>query len=322
MATPYDDAAAALTSLAEASTVLDKAIATLEQQIQAEMMKGAKPMGTSFSLPAATQSDTLKELRRQHDLLIGYRAKHQEWGRKIYGVMMGYQREMQTAHRNLDKGRDVGFIRADVTVGTNQAYAKAIQHKHTISPENSAVNDMITKAANQLTGESGEAPLTTQRRIIDVMINDQTNWWPFDLKHFTGLPVDADLWDGIIPFKSFAEVGSEQILTQLSKYKKGSKGLNATTTSSLSNLTGPAGVLGTGRSSRTFFQVGTGPLTDANVITIKMVYGHPRPFDNGGTVIRIRKAVFVAFREHGVLKVGLQQTTDAGGMIRQHNFMR
>lgn len=322
MPNPYDDAAATLVMLAKASDDLDQEISRIGKEIQTEQMKGATQLGSGFALPSSTISSTLQALFDQYNLLRRYREKHLEWGRKIHGVMMGYQREMQTAHRNLVKGRTVGFERADVTVGTNESFAKAVQHKHTVSPENSAVNEMIAKAANQLTGESGEAPLSTQRRIIDVMINDRTNWWPFDLKHFSKLPLEADLWDGVIPFTLFAKVGSEQIETQLTKYKKGKKGLNVTTVGSLSNTTVPTNVLGTGNSSRTYFQVGTGPLTDANVITIKMIYGHPRPFDNGGNAIVIRKAVFVALRDGGVLKVGLQQTTDDKNIVRQHNFLR
>lgn len=242
----------------------------------------------------------------------GLQTKHTEWGRKIHGVLMGYARELSTAHKNILKGRIVGFSEADVTVGTAEPYAKAVQHKHTVSPENSAVNEMIAKAANQLTGESGEAPLATQRKVIDVMINDPENWWPFDLKDFNNLSPEANLNDGVIPLDTLKQRGAAQILTQLTKYKKGSSGLNQTTAQSLLNHNASAQHpfptllpdLNKPRSSVLYTQTGA----RAEVLTIKMTYGQPRVFWTGpGNTTTVSKVVFIAYLEHGKLRVEYSQ---------------
>jgi hypothetical protein len=238
---------------------------------------------------------------------LALREKHKEWGRKIHGVMMGYEREMQSGWKHLKKGRSIGFVNADVTVGGNEAYAKAVQHKHTVSPDNSAVNEMIAKAANQLTGESGEAPLPTQRKIIDVMINEPTNWWPFDAKDLGGLDEEVQLNDGIIPFDLLKSRGAEQILKQLTRYKYRSKGLNAATQNSLYNVVPQHGALNLkhGPSGPKTTSVYAASGQKIELLTIKMIYGQPRKFWNGAGVnpVVVSKMVFVAYRLNGRLDV-------------------
>jgi hypothetical protein len=225
---------------------------------------------------------------------------------------MGYGREMQTGHGGFDKGRAIGFKGADVTVGTQENYAKAVQHKHTVSPENKQVNDMIAKAANQLTGESGEAPLATQRKIIDMMINDPRNWWPFDLADFGTIDPQANLADAVIPFDLYKTAAASKILKQLSTYKKKEKGLNPTTQASLMNhvptlaAPNPAVIKDQSLPKSTALFHPNGQRAD--VLTIKIVYGQPRKFDNNGMPLTVRTAVFAAYNVNGQLKVEFQET--------------
>lgn len=323
MANPYNDAYLALEELGKASNELDRQIENCEDLFGEELNKSVvKNLSGHLKYPLV-MSPGLTIIKDNLDQMLFYKKKHLEWGRKIHSVVMGYGREMQSAHKNLKKKRPVGFKMADVTIGTNEPFAKAIQHKHTVSPDTSAVNDMIAKAANQLTGESGEEPLATQRKIIDMMINDKNNWWPFDIKYLSSLPLNADLWKGIIPLTEFARHGSGQIKTQLTKYKYKVRGLNPATIASLSNVVTNTivGSKGVKRSSNTIFQSpGMLQATDANVITIKIVYGHPRPFKIPSDIISIRKAVFVAINVNGDLQVNLQQTTDDKNAVRHYKF--
>lgn len=241
------------------------------------------------------------------------RDKHREWERKIHGVMMGYEREMQGAQKNFNKDRAVGFTSADVTVGTNENFAKAIQYKHTVSRENADVNDMIAKAANQLTGESGETPLASQRKVIDMMINDPENWWPFDLSDLSDLDTSVNLDDGPIPLESLKKRGAAQILKQLKKYKHKKTGLNSATINSLANhvTTGhqppPPFVQRDPlkpKSSAVFYP--NGQL--APVLTIKITYGKPRKFNTGpNAFVHVSKIVFCAHLINGQLAVSYQQ---------------
>ncbi|RDU99255.1 hypothetical protein [Trinickia dinghuensis] len=295
----YNDAQIGLQSLINGRDQLENIIrqleATLSTAVDAyRLFGGPDPRGTD---------DWVRWVNAQV-----VRGKHQEWERKIHGVLMGYQREMQSAHKNFAKNRPVGFERADVTVGTTESFAKAIQHKHTVSPENSAVNEMIAKAANQLTGESGEKPLPGQRKIIDMMINDSENWWPFDLKDFDGISAEANLNDGVIPLAWVKAKGAKQILTQLQKYKKGAKGLNQKTVNSFGNhvpnpfAPTPFAQRDPSKPKSSILYHDNGD--KANVLTIKIVWGQPRTFlSDQLQPVTVGKMVFVAFRQHGQLTV-------------------
>lgn len=324
MAKPYFDAYIALQELAKASDDLYRSTEKSKLLYTEELDKlKVKNHSGQFMFPSASTPE-LTKIKNYLDQMLLCTRKHSEWGRKIHGVMMGYVREMQSAHKNLSKNRPVGFQNADVTIGTNEPFAKAIQHKHTVSPDNSAVNKMIAKAANQLTGESGETPLPTQRKIIDMMINDNTNWWPFDIKDLHSLNPEADLWGGIIPLTAFAKKASDQILAQLIKYSPKVRGLNPATINSLSNVVTKTfiGSAPVKRRSNTIFQSSGMPqATDAKVITIKIVYGHPRPFNIPHGIICIRKAVFVAIKVNGALQVNLQQTTDDKNVLRRYDIL-
>jgi hypothetical protein len=226
--------------------------------------------------------------------------KHAEWGRKIHGIVMGYNREMQSAWKHLNaKGRShIGFENADVTIGRFIRHAKAIQHKHTISRESSDVNKMIAKAANQLTGETGEMPMFSQRRIIDVMINDPTNRWPFDA-------AAADqLEKGNILLQTLKNRAAEQIRVQLDTYKPKKKGLDSTTLETLYDHQGPHDCA--------FKRESWGPRTTAlrtvggekmRTLAIKITYGQARPFSDGVGKVWVKKIVFGAFRQNGQLVV-------------------
>ncbi|TVR98503.1 MAG: hypothetical protein EA406_06560 [Rhodospirillales bacterium] len=300
----YDDALFALQRMKQAAIELDNEIKKLEAELQVVIR--ANPTDPTFKASSGWVRLVNAQLLRD---------KHREWGRKIHGVIMGYGRELDSGHKNLFKGRAIGFQHADVTVGTTEVFAKAIQHKHTVSPENASVNTMIAKAANQLTGESGEAPLPGQRKIIDVMINDPTNWWPFDIKDFENLDPEADLYGGIIPFELFKKRAESQIFKQISTYTKNKTGLNPGTQGTLyqymPTTVAPAPTFHKNphapRSTALYVHSGNNPVR-ADVLTIKMVYGQPRPFVTAtGGIITVRTAVFAAFVVGGALTVAFQE---------------
>lgn len=303
MAQYYVEALFSLQKMKQAGDELENEIKKLEGELNNHIM--ANPMDQTIT--ASSGWVKLVNARLLRD-------KHREWGRKIHGVIMGYGREMESGQKNMLKGRPIGFQHADVTVGTTEGFAKAIQHKHTVSPENASVNNMIAKAANQLTGESGEAPLPGQRKIIDVMINDRDNWWPFDLQDFKGLDPSANLYDGIIPFDLFKKKAEAQILKHISNYKKNNTGLNPTTQASLYQYAPTAHAytpafnknLHAPRSTALYVNTGSGH-ERADVLTIKMVYGQPRPFETSTGKVTVRTAVFFAFVSGGSLTVSFQE---------------
>jgi hypothetical protein len=307
----YAEALAALQSMIDAEKELRAHIDELDRKAMVEVnatLSSTTLTTSTQSLPMLSTS-TLRKADTPNFVNVAnarlLRDKHTEWARKIHGVMMGYAREMQSAQKNILKGRKVGFEGADVTVGETESFAKAIQHKHTVSMENSAVNEMIAKAANQLTGESGEAPLAGQRKIIDVMINDPRNWWPFDLKDFEKLEADADLNSGVIPIKNAQARGVEQILAQLTKYKPKSSGLDKATIRTLATSTtmGRSGVHTQGKSSIVYNKAGD----VLPVLTIKIIYGQPRTFKNGPGTIVVSKMVFTAYRSGNNLTVRFEK---------------
>jgi hypothetical protein len=306
MPNPYLDAANALTQMGGAYEALIKQIEHFEQQLSQETLRTGNLSGPGGVFSHNTPSPAALDLDRKLRVYRTYREKHLEWGRKIHGVMMGYVREATTAHKNLAKDRVVGFTLADVTVGTNQLTAKAVQHKHTVSPENSAVNEMIAKAANQLTGESGETPLAEQRKVIDVMINDPQNWWPFDNAELSTLPLEGNLAEGIIPISLFRSRAERQIITQLAKYKQGKSGLNAQTINSLDNFNQPPAFHHLKKSSVAY----TTPTHTARaaVLTVKIIYGQPRKFKNiSNGDVTVRKAVFYVYKQNNNLTVRFEQ---------------
>ncbi|WP_147451938.1 hypothetical protein [Corallococcus sp. CA041A] len=293
MSNYYNDATAALARMKAVADEISTMIKAIEPPIQA----------TIASNLMASQKGTTNWI--QWTSLISFRAKHEEWGRKIHGIIMGYSREMESAYKHINKARPIEFTHADVTVGTNEPFAKAIQFKHTVSTENSAVDDMIAKAANQLTGESGEKPLATQRKIIDVMINDNRNWWPFTDKELATIDPEFKIEEGFIQFEKLKVRCAERIRTQLSRYRKNNSGINRATANSLYNhppSTPPLDMKRSAHGQKTTML--NNPLNQKlELLTIKMVYGHPRKFRNGTGVIAISKIVFVAHLENGKLAV-------------------
>lgn len=313
MPTYYDPAMAALTQMHAAADELGKMLAALEARIDGQAIGIAQTLAVNPNAVTLTPSQQLAVQESvaalvQHRNAVRLREKHEEWGRKLHGVIMGYVREMETGMRAVRKGRTVDFTHADVAVGTTEPHAKAVQHKHTVSPENGAVNEMIAKAANQLTGESGEKPLPGQRLIIDVMINDPQNWWPFDLADFDGVDLSSPL-DGAISFALLKTRAQIQILTQLTKYKTRSTGLNADTIQALPDR-GALGLSGLQRSphgAKTTALAGPGG-TIVPVLTVKIVYGQPRTFlDAQRQPIVVRRLVFAAFRNGSTLSVQYQE---------------
>jgi len=295
----YENALNTLQLLRNAAEDLEKKVVELEAIVSVQMLS----MQSAINAPGTPAWITLANAR-------AIREKHREWERKIHGVLMGYTREMQSAHKNFSKGRMVGFTSADVTVGTDEDFAKAIQHKHTVSAENSAVNEMIAKAANQLTGESGEKPLASQRKIIDMMINDPQNWWPFDLKDFSDLDPSVMLEAGVIPLALLKLKGEKQILAQLQKHKRAKKGLDRATINSLANhVGGPTNsfmVKNPAKPQSTALYHPNGQR--AEVLTIKITYGQRRKFTTGSNSSEeVGKIVFVAYLEHSQLKVAYMQ---------------
>lgn len=302
MTNPYDQALNTLSRMAQASQQLDDAGEQL-----------AKKLHQRMEIEHSANPNSLLDIRGTQDYatfqtMLALKAKHREWARKIFGVMSGYEREMTTGTKNLAKGRVIGFTDADVTVGSTEPFAKAVQHKHTVATESAQVNDMIAKAANQLTGESGETPLTTQRKIIDVMINDPNNWWPFNPTDFKDLDPEANLNDGIIPFPLFQALGANAILKQLNKYKKGEKGLDQATKNHLMNV--PSNQPPTlqknpmyPRSTALYDSTGR----RAELLTIKIVYGQPRHFSFNNNTVMVRVGIFCAYNENGSLKVKFQE---------------
>lgn len=303
----YEDALQTLQRMKAAAEDLDQKIREFEADISSKIHPNT-PIQVVEQLVGTPTWVRLANARVVRD-------KHREWERKIHGVMMGYEREMQGAHKNFNKNRAVGFSSADVTVGTTENFAKAIQFKHTVSRENADVNEMIAKAANQLTGESGETPLATQRKVIDMMINDPENWWPFDLSDFADLDMSANLNDGIIPLERLKARGAAQILTQLKKYKHKKTGLNQATINGLANHVPinypqqqPQPFLVNNplkpKSSALYYT--NGQL--APVVTIKITYGKPRKFNTGPqTFVDVTKIVFCAHLINGELAVSYQQ---------------
>lgn len=246
------------------------------------------------------------------------REKHAEWGRKLEGVAAGYAREMQGGTKAAFKGRALGFDNADLTVGAAEPYAKAVQYKHTISPDASDVDAMIAKAANQLTGESGETPLATQRKAIDMMINEDTNSWPFNPTDFADYEGDEDINSGIVPLAYFLMRAGERVHRALATYRFGNKGLNPATLGSLYSsphappvMPGPHAVPvlppgfvkppGAGPKSSALAPPGG---TKEQVLTVKITFGSPRKLlGSMGAAVEIRQLNFAVYRTGPALQV-------------------
>ncbi len=236
-------------------------------------------------------------------------AKHQEWGRKLYGIALGYYREFAAGEMGLAKGREIGFDNADVTIGTNQHYAKAVQFKSSIQDDDSAINNIIAEAANQLTGEKGEVPLATQRKIIDVTIASPNNWWPFSVVDLTALDPEVDLSTGVIPRADFVAKAEAKIGKKLDNYKAKKRGLNAVTKQSLHQHAGAGAAPvfqqvvtpGVQDKSKVFQPVGGSP---TDIVTIKINYAQPRPVleADGVRVGTISRMSFSAYVENNIVK--------------------
>ena len=306
MATPYDDAKKALAAMEDGANKATIALGILVKAL--EQKHGLAP--------ANDISKTTEYIHWQNGLAL--KQKHVEWGRKLLSQIEGYGREMQVALTNINKDRLVDFIKADVTVGTTELYAKAVQLKYTVG-DDSQVDTMIAKAANQLTGDTGEKPLPTQRKIIDVTISDPTNWWPFYLKDLNSINIDAEL-NGSLPLTLFKKLAAQRILAQLSAYKKKKKGLDATTQQGLMNFVptmlnpNPNLVKDAARPKSTALyqpvqgnQPNQPALQHVDLVQIKIRYAQPRTFVDNNALHTIRTAVFAAYNRNANLTVEFQE---------------
>ena len=121
--------------------------------------------------------------------------KVETWLNLVYGNTGGYLHEFKTYYKHrVSKSREVqrGHY-ADVTITNAQGVAKAVQLKSTIQNDPAAVTQMIAAAANQLSGERGEEPLPNQRRVIDVVIRNPSNPWPFTAANQRGTKTEQEI---------------------------------------------------------------------------------------------------------------------------------
>ncbi|KAF1044755.1 hypothetical protein [Xylophilus sp.] len=153
----YADCQHALALIEHAAQELDIYIRQLETEVNLEVLQTGTPIAHPDGRNYNVRAETPAYIKLANPRVI--KDKHLEWNRKLQSVIMGYAREAETARKHVAKGRDIAFTDADVTVGNAfDPFAKAVQLKHTVAKDNAAVNDMIAKAANQLTGETGEKP--------------------------------------------------------------------------------------------------------------------------------------------------------------------
>ncbi|WP_211485350.1 hypothetical protein, partial [Corallococcus exiguus] len=87
MSNYYNDATAALARMKAVADEISTMIKAIETPIQA----------TIASNLMASQKGTTNWI--QWTSLISFRAKHEEWGRKLHGIIMGYSREMESAYK-------------------------------------------------------------------------------------------------------------------------------------------------------------------------------------------------------------------------------
>ena len=121
--------------------------------------------------------------------------KVETWLNQVYGNAGGYLHEFKTYYKHrVSKSREVqrGHY-ADVTITNAQGVAKAVQLKSTIQNDPAAVTQMIAAAANQLSGERGEMPSDNQRRVIDVVIRNPSNPWPFTEANRRGTKTEQEI---------------------------------------------------------------------------------------------------------------------------------
>ncbi|WP_375445608.1 hypothetical protein [uncultured Fibrella sp.] len=137
------------------------------------------------------------------------------------GPFAGKHAELKAYYKNrFKKRREVKYQGriADVTANYGNGQGGiAIQLKSTYDDGCAAVLNMIGDAANQLTGERGENPRPGDRWVIDVVIRNPSNPWPFKYQATFG-------------HKTLAEYQTEakqKIQAKLTKYKPGVNGLNA-----------------------------------------------------------------------------------------------
>jgi len=151
-----------------------------------------------------------------------YESKEGKLLNKIYGVLKGHVSELIKMHKEIFKGRVIYDKGADVVAGLNDGkYNKAIQIKYTMRSESAAVQGEIGKAANQLTGETGETPPDNSWWMIRQIIGDKDNKWPFG---------DSGLEQGMThSINEYLKMGSEKICGAMCDYVWKNKGLNAST---------------------------------------------------------------------------------------------
>ena len=101
------------------------------------------------------------------------------WINGIYGILLGYQRELEEHDKARTKLRPVTLQwYADVGVGANNDYhAKAIQAKAVGTSNVFSVDEAIKEGIRQLMGLF-EAPRPNDVRVVDVTITDDLNSWP------------------------------------------------------------------------------------------------------------------------------------------------
>jgi len=98
---------------------------------------------------------------------------------KAYGQAASFEHEYETVTAAERKGRLViTQTHADVTIGeADSLFAKSVEAKSLTAPTKGAANLLITKAINQVAGETGSMPREKDVRIIDLKI-DGSNPWP------------------------------------------------------------------------------------------------------------------------------------------------
>jgi hypothetical protein len=142
------------------------------------------------------------------------KSKTEAWINLIVGKTFGYLHEFKIAKKHLKKGREVSFGRGDVVIGGRNA--KVVQAKSTIQTTRGQVNSMIGKAANQLSGETGESPQGNERGVISMEILNSNNPWPFS----------SPIIRSFSSKNNYITTACEQIKTALNSYTFKTTGLN------------------------------------------------------------------------------------------------
>ena len=214
--------------------------------------------------------------------------KLDEWIRKIEGVTRGYFEECRIAGENIRKGRFVAYDRADVTIRISGQpergvvpQGKAIQAKSTITDAPSAVNNMIKKGLNQLTGETGEIPETWERPVVSMSIKSSGNCWPYISRQ-----------ERVISLQDYVRVACAAMTKNATSYLLNRAGLSRTYVLSLTDV---------GNKSLNWEYMNQSRLCcngrSVKFVTVKIIYPQKSYYIvYGGTKCRIIKVTFFVYR--------------------------